>query len=129
MAGVAAQHAAAGAGPADVGPVKVDKAQGANAKTISEVYGQKAQLKDKKVTVRGKVVKYNGGIMGKNWLHIQDGTGNKDKKDNDITVTTASTDAQVGDVVTVVGVVRIDKDFGAGYAYPVIIEEATLSKK
>jgi len=127
--GVAAQHAAAGAGPVDVGNVKVEKAKGADAKTVAEIYAQKAQLKDKKVTVRGKVVKYNAGIMGKNWLHLQDGTGNKDKKDNDVTVTSASTDAQAGDVVTVIGVVRLDKDFGAGYAYPVIIEDATLTKK
>jgi len=109
--------------------VKVEKAKGDNAKTVSEVYAQKAQLKDKKVTLRGKVVKYNAGIMGKNWLHVRDGTGAQAKGDNDITVTTSGGEWQVGDVVTVVGTVRTDKDFGAGYAYPVIIEEATLTKK
>jgi len=126
-AGMAAQHAAAAAGPADVGDVKVPKASGANAKTIAEIYGQKAQLKEKQVTVRGKVVKANSGIMGKNWLHVRDGSGAQAKGDNDITITTDGT-AAVGDVVVVTGVVRLDKDFGAGYAYPVIIEEATLSK-
>jgi hypothetical protein len=126
-AGMAAQHAAAGAGPADVGDVKVPKATGANAKTVAEVHGQKAQLKEKKVTVRGKVVKSNSGIMGKNWLHLRDGSGTQEKGDNDITVTTDSA-ASVGEVVVVVGVVRLDKDFGAGYAYPVIIEEATFVK-
>ena len=125
--GMAAQHAAAAAGPADVGDVKVAKATGANAKTVSEIYGQKAQLKEKKVTVKGKVVKANSGIMGKNWLHVRDGSGTAEKADNDITVTTDGT-AAVGDVVVVTGVVRVDKDFGAGYAYPVIIEEATVSK-
>jgi len=126
-AGMAAQHAAAGAGPADVADVKVPKATGANAKTVAEIYGQKAQLKEKKVTVRGKVVKANSGIMGKNWFHIRDGSGTQAKGDNDITVTTDA-QAAVGDVVVVVGVVRVEKDFGAGYAYPVIIEEATFSK-
>ena len=125
--GMAAQHAAAGAGPTDVGDVKVPKATGANAKTIAEIYGQKGQLKDKKVTVRGKVVKANSGIMGKNWFHVRDGSGAQAKGDNDITITTDG-QAAVGDVVVIVGVVRVDKDFGAGYAYPVIIEEATLGK-
>jgi hypothetical protein len=127
--GIGAQHAAAAAGPAEVGDVKVEKAKGADARTVAEVYAQKAALKDKKVTLRGKIVKYNAGIMGKNWIHVRDGTGAQGKGDNDLTVTTAGGEWQVGDVVTVVGVVRTDKDFGAGYAYPVIIEEATLTKK
>ena len=125
--GMAAQHAAAGAGPADVADVKVPKATGANARTVAEIYGQKAELKEKKVTVRGKVVKANSGIMGKNWFHVRDGSGTQAKGDNDITITSDG-QAAVGDVVVIVGVVRVDKDFGAGYAYPVILEEATFSK-
>ncbi|HET8725314.1 MAG TPA: nucleotide-binding protein [Anaeromyxobacteraceae bacterium] len=125
--GMAAQHAAAAAGPTDVGDVKVPKATGKDAKTVAEVHAQKAQLKEKKVTVRGKVVKANAGIMGKNWFHIRDGSGSQEKGDNDITIT-SDANASVGDVIVVVGVVRVDKDFGAGYAYPVIIEEATFTK-
>jgi hypothetical protein len=125
--GIAAQHAAAGAGPADVGDVKVPKATGANARTISEIHAQKAQLKEKKVTVRGKVVKSNAGIMGKNWIHVRDGSGSQEKGDNDLTVTSESA-ASVGEVLVITGVVRVDKDFGAGYAYPVIIEEAVYAK-
>jgi hypothetical protein len=64
--------------------------------------------------------------MGKNWLHLRDGSGTAGK-DNDITITT-NDEAAVGDVVLVKGTVRVDKDFGAGYAYPVIIEDAKLSK-
>jgi hypothetical protein len=123
---MAAQHAAAAAGPADVGDVKVAKASGADARTVAEVWSQRGTLKEKSVTVRGKVVKYNEGIMGKNWVHLRDGTGAAGK-DNDITVTT-SDKAAVGDVVTAKGTVRVDKDFGAGYAYPVIVEDAKLSK-
>jgi hypothetical protein len=125
--GMAAQHAAAGAGPTDVGDVKVAKATGANAKTVAEIHAQKAQLKEKKVTVRGKVVKSNAGIMGKNWIHVRDGSGSADKSDNDITVTSEQA-ANVGEVLVITGVVRVDKDFGAGYSYPVIIEEAVYTK-
>jgi len=124
---MAAQHAAAAAGPSDVGDVKVPKASGPDARTVAEVYAQKAKLKEKKVVVRGKVVKSNSGIMGKNWLHLRDGSGSQAGSDNDITVTTDGA-AEVGQVVVVTGVVRTDKDFGAGYAYPVIIEEAVVTK-
>jgi hypothetical protein len=122
-----AQHAAAAKGPADVGDVKVPKAEGADARTVAEVFAKKAELKDKSVTVRGKVVKSLSGIMGKNWLHLRDGSGSADKKDNDLTVTTSET-AAVGDVVVVKGTVHVDRDFGAGYAYPVIVEEASVKK-
>jgi len=126
-AGMAQQHAKAAQGPANVGDVKVPKATGADARTVSEVYAQKGALKEKTVTIRGKVVKFNPGIMGKNWVHLQDGSGKADKQDNDITVTTQDM-TTVGDTIVVKGTVRVDKDFGAGYAYPVIIEEATLGK-
>jgi hypothetical protein len=65
--------------------------------------------------------------MGKNWVHIRDGSGTQEKGDNDITVTSESA-ANVGEVLVITGVVRVDKDFGAGYAYPVIIEEAVYAK-
>jgi hypothetical protein len=123
---MAATHAAAATGPTDVGDVKVPKASGADARTVAEIWAQRAALKEKSVTVRGKVVKWNAGIMGKNWLHLRDGSGAAGK-DNDITITT-SDGAAVGEVVLVKGTVRVDKDFGAGYAYPVIIEDAKLSK-
>jgi hypothetical protein len=125
--GMAQQHAKAAQGPSNVGDVKVPRASGADARTVAEVYAQKGSLKEKPVTIRGKVVKFNPGIMGKNWVHLQDGSGKADKQDNDITVTTQDMTA-VGDTVLVKGTVRADKDFGAGYAYPVIIEDAKLSK-
>ena len=125
--GMATQHAAAATGPADAGSVKVAKAVGPDARTVAEVHAQKAQLKEKKVAVRGKVVKFSAGIMGRNWVHLRDGSGAQEKGTNDITVTTGD-HAAVGDVVVAKGVVRTDKDFGAGYAYPVIVEDAKLSK-
>jgi hypothetical protein len=119
-------HAAAAAAP-EVPDVKVDKAKGANARTVAEVVTKSAELKDKPVLVRAKVVKYNGGIMGKNWVHLRDGSGAAADSSNDIIVTTAD-QAKVGDVVNAAGVVRTDKNFGSGYAYKVMIEDAKLKK-
>lgn len=118
-------HGEAVAGKADGAPVAVSKASGPNARTVAEVVSGARALKDKPVEIHGKVVKYNPGIMGKNWLHLQDGSGKAGDGTNDILVTTmASTKA--GEVVTISGTVRTDKDFGAGYAYQVLVEEATL---
>ena len=75
--------------------------------------------------IRGKVVKFTPGVMGKNWIHLRDGSGAAANGSNDLIVTSAN-QAKVGDVVTVKGVVRTDKDFGSGYAYRVLVEDATL---
>jgi len=103
----------------------VAKATGANAKTVAEVVTNGSKLKGKTVVVRGRVVKYNPDIMGKNWVHLQDGSGSEADGSNDILVTTTSK-TSIGAVVTVTGVVQTDKDFSAGYAYKVLIEEAKL---
>jgi hypothetical protein len=92
---------------------------------VADIWANRKSLDGKTVTVRGKVVKFNGGIMGRNWMHIQDGTGKPAEGTHDITVTTDA-QAKVGDVVTVTGTVAIDKDFTAGYKYGVIVEGATL---
>jgi len=114
--------------PAAAKPAKVDLAgiqPAKDGKTVQQIVEGKAKLEGKTVTVRGKVVKYNGDIMGKNWLHIQDGTGSADKASNDLTVTTA-TDANVGDTVLVTGKLTLNKDFGAGYKYAVILDDAQV---
>jgi hypothetical protein len=125
-----AGNATAGAAPvaaktANSAPIKVSKARGANARTVAEVMAKATELKDKPVRVHGKVVKYNAGIMGKNWIHLRDGTGTDADNTNDVLVTT-SAQTKVGEVVTVSGVVHTNKDFGAGYSYKVLIEDATL---
>ena len=106
---------------------KVAKAAGPDAKTVAEVVGGKASLKNKTVAVRGQVVKVNLGIMGKNWVHLQDGSGSAKDGTHDILVTTADT-AAVGDTVVARGVVHTDVNLGSGYAYAVLIEEATIRK-
>ncbi len=110
---------------ADTAPIRVEKATGANARTVAEVITKGAELKDKAVQVRGKVVKFNPAIMGKNWIHLRDGSGSASDATNDLLVTT-NAKAKPGDVITVSGMVRVDKDFGAGYVYKVLIEDATI---
>jgi hypothetical protein len=96
----------------------------AGGKSVSEIVEGRKQLKGKEVTVRGKVVKYNSGVMGKNWLHIRDGSGTA--AHNDLTVTT-DTPARVGATVLVKGKVSTDRNFGSGYFYPVLIEDAHVT--
>ena len=107
---------------------KVQKATGADARTVAEVWVQKAALVGKTVTIRGTVVKYNDGVMGKNWIHLQDGSGDAKLGTNDITVTSLDGAAK-GQTITITGTVRTDKDFGAGYMYAVIVEDAKVVKK
>ncbi len=90
---------------------------------IGDIVANAADLKGKTVSFRGQVVKFNSGIMGKNWIHVQDGTGEPGK--NDLTVTTDDV-AKVGESVVVTGVVATDRDFGFGYAYEVIVEDARI---
>lgn len=127
IASMASRHAAVATGPDDAAKVSVPKATGADARTVAEVHAQRAALKDRPVTVRGQVVKFLPGIMGRNWIHLRDGSGSRDAKTDDLTVTTADTVAK-GDVVVVKGTVRVDKNFGSGYAYPVIVEDAKVGK-
>ncbi len=103
--------------------VRVEKPAGGM--TVAEVWAQKSKLNNTEVVVRGKVVKFRPEIMGVNWMHIQDGTGSPASGNNDLTVTTSEVVAQ-GDTVTVKGTVAADKDFGAGYKYPVIVEKAKV---
>jgi len=95
----------------------------AGGKTVAEIFAGRKELSGKPVTLRGKVVKFNADIMGKNWAHVQDGTGAAGAQD--ITVTTQNA-AKVGDTVLVQGTVVLDKDFGYGYTYAVLLENATL---
>jgi len=108
--------------------IAVSKATGANAYTIEELYKGSAKLNGKKIVVKGKVVKVSTGIMGKNWIHIQDGSGSQAKNNHNLVCTSSGT-ADVGNVVTISGTLVKDKDFGAGYKYAVIVENATINKK
>jgi len=108
-------------------PISVAKASGADAKTVAELVKGRLALKDKPAQLRGQVMKVSLGIMGKNWLHLQDGSGNAADGSHDIVVTSKDS-AAVGDVVTAQGLVRTDVNLGSGYAYAVLIEDAVLRK-
>ena len=107
--------------------INVEKASGADARTVGEIWAKRSALNRKKVTVRGKVVKVSPRIMDRYWVHIQDGTGNQKQGTHDLVVTSQEA-PDVGDVVTVAGTVAKDRDFGAGYLYKVIVENATIRK-
>ena len=107
--------------------VKLSKATGKDAYSIEEIYSQKKELSKKTVTVRAKVVKFLPGIMGKNWVHIQDGTGSVETKTYDITVSTLDT-AEIGDEIIVHGTLAINKNLGSMHSFAVIIEDASLAK-
>lgn len=97
-------------------------------RTIASLWQDRAALAGKPVTLRGRVVKYNGGIMGRNWLHIQDGSGDAAAGTHDVAVTT-HTEVSIGDIVLVEGTVAVDKDFGGGYRYGVIVEDANVERE
>jgi len=94
-----------------------------NGITVQQLYNDKSTLNGKVVKVKGQVTKFNKQIMKRNWIHIQDGTGTENEFD---LVITSNTDVQVGDIIVAEGKVAVDKDFGAGYFFPVMIEEAQV---
>jgi hypothetical protein len=112
---------------ADVGDVKVPKATGPDAQTVAEIIAKKTALNSKPVLVRGKVVKYTPGVMGKNWIHLQDGSGSAADGTNDVLVTTKD-ETKIGAVVVARGTVRTDVDLGSGYFYKVLVDEAKLQQ-
>ncbi len=91
--------------------------------TIAELYSKKDELSGKKVALRGKVVKFSSAIMDRNWIHLQDGTGSGDTKEM---IVTTKESANVGDIVLVTGNLTADKDYGYGYKYDVVIEDASV---
>lgn len=103
--------------------LKVEKAKGENAFDIAEIFTKRDALQDKTILVRGQVVKVTTGVMNRNWVHIQDGTG--EKGDNKLVITTKDAPNN-GDIVTFSGVFHNNVDFGGGYQYGVILEDAVI---
>jgi len=95
-------------------------------KTVAALNGSGATLDGQTVSAQGKVVKVLNGIMKRNFIHVQDGTG--DAETNDLIVTSKQS-ARVGDMVTITGVVAVNRDFGSGYKYPLLIENASIVVK
>ena len=91
--------------------------------SVAELYENRNDFESKRVVVRGQVVRYSQGIMGRNWIHLQDGSG--EEGSHDLTITTRD-EISVGEIGTFEGVISLDKDFGAGYFYDLIMEDASL---
>lgn len=111
---------------AAVAPQAVSAAE-PKAQTVASLVQNKESLAGKTVTARGKVVKVNNGIMGRNFVHVQDGSGDAAAGTNNLIVTSKQT-AKVGDQVSVSGVVVVNRDFGAGYSYPLLIEDSSITQ-
>jgi len=93
--------------------------------SISELFKNSKTYKDKIVKLKAQVTKFTPNIMNRNWIHIQDGTEYNNKYD--ITITSDQS-AKINDIIILEGVLRINKDFGAGYKYECIIENAKINK-
>jgi starvation-inducible outer membrane lipoprotein len=100
---------------------EINKVEDGN--TIAEIYAQKDNLNGKTIRIRGQVTKFTAEIMGKNWLHIRDSS-----TPDDLTVTTDGT-AAINDIVIIEGKLELDKDYGYGYKYPIILEDAKLTQE
>jgi len=127
--GVAKVSTRATGAPKSAAPAKaamVFSTEPAEKYTVEEVYTKKADLNGKNVKIEGNVVKVSLSIMGRNWVHIEDGTGFPDS--NKVVFRTVARPPEVGDKVTATGRLEIDKDFGMGYFYPVIVEDSTFTK-
>lgn len=109
--------------PSEIKKGSVEKAVGGY--TVEECYAQKGKLAGKSVKVRGVAVKVTSAIMGRNWVHIRDGTGTT--ATGDLTLTTLDK-VKLGDTILVEGKVACDRDFGSGYKYSLLIEDAVTGK-
>lgn len=109
---------------AEAKPIAVENiAKAKGGITVAECFMKNAKLKNAKVTIRGKIVKYSPGIMGKNWIHLRDGSGTEGT--NDLVITTDQ-QAKVNDVIIATGTLQYDRDIGSGYFFPAIIEGASI---
>ncbi len=105
--------------------ISVPTAKDANAVTVAELFQRAKKLQGTRVRIHARVVKFNGQILNRNWVHIQDGTGDPMHNTHDLVLTT-NEDLQVGATILVEGTVAVDKDFGHGYIYPVLLEDVII---
>ena len=109
--------------PETIDPESITPLEGAV--TLEKIFNEPSEFDQQKIVVKGQCVKDNRNIMGKNQIHIQDGSKNPDGSYRDLTIVTTD-DAALGSVVVFEGIVATDKDFGSGYFFDVILEEASF---
>jgi len=115
-----------GTGQQTVEAGSIAAAQGDGAVTVSTLLRDAAGYDGKTVRIAAKVLRATPNVLGKNWLHIGDGSGSAATGDNDLVVTTQA-QPQVGQVVMIEGVVARNKDLGSGYRYDVLVEDAKVT--
>lgn len=93
--------------------------------SIEELIKNKEKYGNQTVRLKGEVTKYNPNIMNINWIHIKDGTSFNGKSD---VTASSTTDVKLGDTISIEGKVTLDKNFGSGYIYGILIENATITK-
>jgi hypothetical protein len=94
--------------------------------TVAQVFENRADYANKEIEIRGVVVKVNKQVMGKNWIHIQDGSNLNGNFD--LTITSQDL-PEINDEVTFKGTIILNKDFGAGYFYEVIMENSAMTNQ
>lgn len=104
---------------AELRPIKVPRAPGQAGHTIAELFAQQGGLQDRRVRVRGQVTKVTAGVLGKNFIHLRDGSD----AEHDLVVTTRA-ETQVGELVTLEGSLRLNVDLGIGYKFVLLLEDA-----
>ena len=105
--------------------IAIQTVRGKDAQTVADCFAKSTELDKKIVEVRGKVMKVSKGIMGMTWAHIQDGTGSPTTNNNNLVVTMKE-EPEVGSIITISGTLSKNRDFGSGYKYDVIVEQAKI---
>jgi hypothetical protein len=90
---------------------------------IVDLVANPQKYKGQNIQLTGRVSKINPNIMKRNWIHLKDGS----KDDYDLVIT-SNTFVPEGSIITVEGVVTLDIDFGAGYKYDILVENAELAE-
>ena len=88
---------------------------------IADLVSDPKKYSGQTIQISGECVKINSNIMGRNWIHLKDGS----KDDYDLVITSDIVVTQ-GQLITMTGTVALDKDFGASYKYDIIIEDGEL---
>lgn len=106
-----------------------DKAEGDSGYLVSDLFTQKEKLQAAKIRVRGTVVQVTMNVMGTNFVHIRDGSGDAESKTHDLVLKVAEMPPKVGESAVFEGILRTGVDLGAGYTYSVLVEDAFVVGK
>ena len=90
---------------------------------IAELVDNPEKYAGKKVELTGVCTKINAGIMGRNWLHLKDGS-----RDSYDLVVTSNDMPEKGSEITLRAIVRLNVDLGSGYSYPILLENGVIAQ-